>query len=207
VGEFFKNQDTGSLAQDESIPVAVPGAGGQNARRPPGAYSGEPFQGLQCCQKASSTAELLGGLLGGDDVLDRDDIRLAGGLRRGNLSTRLAGATLATLGAGATWLGVAQMGSSSDYATAMKAMRTALPMQPDAGELIRYATLAPNGHNAQPWRFSTAPGLITIQPDFTRRTPVVDPDDHHLFVSLGCAAENLALASAARGQLPHFWPV
>src|SRR5271165_6755664 len=34
----------------------------------------------------------------------------------------------------------------------------------------------------------------------SRRTPVVDPDDHHLFVSLGCAAENVALASGARGR-------
>ncbi len=29
---------------------------------------------------------------------------------------------------------------------------------------------------------------------------MVDPDDHHLFVSLGCAAENLSLASAAHGR-------
>lgn len=29
---------------------------------------------------------------------------------------------------------------------------------------------------------------------------MVDPDDHHVFVSLGCAVENLALASAALGQ-------
>lgn len=112
----------------------------------------------------------------------------------------IGGATLATLGAGATWLGVARMGSASDYAATMKTLRAPLTEQPEASELIRYATLAPNGHNTQPWHFTVAPGLITIQPDFTRRTPVVDPDDHHLFVSLGCAAENLALASAARGH-------
>jgi hypothetical protein len=29
---------------------------------------------------------------------------------------------------------------------------------------------------------------------------VVDPDDHHLFVSLGCAAENLAIAARASGR-------
>jgi hypothetical protein len=29
---------------------------------------------------------------------------------------------------------------------------------------------------------------------------VVDPDDHHLFVNLGCAAENLSLAMAAQGR-------
>jgi len=36
-------------------------------------------------------------------------------------------------------------------------------------------------------------------PDFTRRCPIVDPDDHHLYVSLGCAAENMVLAAAAKG--------
>lgn len=111
----------------------------------------------------------------------------------------VGGATALTLGAGAAWLGAARMGSASDYAAAANVMRTALPSHPDAHALVRYATLAPNGHNAQPWLFAISPGLIAIRPDLSRRTPVVDPDDHHLFVSLGCAAENLSLASTARG--------
>jgi hypothetical protein len=41
---------------------------------------------------------------------------------------------------------------------------------------------------------------IAIVPDFRRRCPAVDPDDHHLFVSLGCAAENLILAASAAGM-------
>ncbi|MDI5892373.1 Acg family FMN-binding oxidoreductase [Halomonas rhizosphaerae] len=65
--------------------------------------------------------------------------------------------------------------------------------------LIRYATLAPSGHNTQCWRFGVEEGAIRIQPDLTRRTPVVDPDDHHLYASLGCATENLCLAARARG--------
>ena len=40
---------------------------------------------------------------------------------------------------------------------------------------------------------------MVIEPDLTRRTPVVDPDDHHLFVSLGCATENLVQAALANG--------
>jgi nitroreductase len=68
------------------------------------------------------------------------------------------------------------------------------------GELIRFATLAPNGHNTQPWKFHVARNRIEISPDFARRTPVVDPDDHHIFVCLGCAAEYLSLAAAARGR-------
>ena len=67
-------------------------------------------------------------------------------------------------------------------------------------ELIRYATLAPSSHNTQCWNFLVqATGAISIQPDFSRRCPAVDPDDHHLFVSMGCAAENLTLAALANG--------
>jgi hypothetical protein len=58
-------------------------------------------------------------------------------------------------------------------------------------ELVRYATLAPSSHNTQCWRFKLEKNLISILPDFARRCPAVDPDDHHLFVSLGCATENL----------------
>jgi hypothetical protein len=67
-------------------------------------------------------------------------------------------------------------------------------------ELVRYATLAANSHNTQPWRFALDGSTIVIQPDLARRTPAVDPDDHHLWVSLGCAAENLVLAAAAFGR-------
>ncbi len=66
-------------------------------------------------------------------------------------------------------------------------------------ELVRYATLAPSSHNTQCWRFTIDPHRVTIRPDFARRCPSVDPDDHHLFVSLGCAAENLVQAAAAVG--------
>ena len=66
-------------------------------------------------------------------------------------------------------------------------------------ELVRYATLAANSHNTQPWRFKLEPDRITIIPDFSRRCPIVDPDNHHLFASLGCATENLVLAAQAHG--------
>src|ERR1700694_406810 len=66
-------------------------------------------------------------------------------------------------------------------------------------ELVRYATLAPSSHNTQCWKFAVEDKAITILPDLSRRCPVVDPDDHHLFVSLGCAAENLIQAAFAYG--------
>lgn len=67
-------------------------------------------------------------------------------------------------------------------------------------ELVRYATLAPSSHNTQCWKFRVQESGIAIEPDLARRCPVVDPDDHHLFVSLGCAAENVVQAALAHGQ-------
>jgi hypothetical protein len=111
----------------------------------------------------------------------------------------MGGGSLAALGAGAAYFSARQLGSSSEYNDAARTMRSNLAALPTIQDMIRYATLAPNGHNTQPWQFAFAPRQIVIRPDFFRRTPVVDPDDHHEFVSLGCAAENLALAAAARG--------
>jgi hypothetical protein len=67
-------------------------------------------------------------------------------------------------------------------------------------ELVRLATLAPSSHNTQCWRFAIESAQrISIAPDPARRCPAVDPDDHHLYVSLGCAAENLAQGALAHG--------
>ena len=80
-----------------------------------------------------------------------------------------------------------------------EALRTGLDDSGRLRDLVRQATLAASSHNTQPWRFTLAERSVTILPDFTRRTPVVDPDDHHLFVSLGCATENLIHAALASG--------
>jgi hypothetical protein len=68
-------------------------------------------------------------------------------------------------------------------------------------ELVRYATLAPSSHNTQCWKFALDGNgrSITILPDLARRCPVVDPDDHHIFVTLGCATENMIQAALAHG--------
>jgi hypothetical protein len=88
----------------------------------------------------------------------------------------------------------------SDYDTAASHIRLPMPANPDFETLVRFATLAPNGHNTQPWCFSELPTGARILPDLRRRTPVVDPDDHHLFISLGCAAENFLIAGGAHGK-------
>ncbi|CAN0625649.1 Nitroreductase family protein [Burkholderia multivorans] len=117
--------------------------------------------------------------------LTRRQVLVAGG---GILTAAVAGAV--------AWR--RESGSMAEYESYSSALRTA--PAPVAADLVRYATLAANGHNTQPWRFHMGNDEIRLLPDFGRRTPVVDPDDHHLFVSLGCAAENLAIAAAATGR-------
>jgi hypothetical protein len=106
---------------------------------------------------------------------------------------------IATAAAGAVgWRGAT--GSADDYTAAMRALRR--PFDPVAGsaEWLRFATLAANGHNTQPWRFRIDGDALWLLPDTSRRTPVVDPADHHLWASLGCAAANLRIAAAAAGR-------
>ena len=67
--------------------------------------------------------------------------------------------------------------------------------------LVNYGTLAPSSHNTQCWKFSidTSNIAITVHPDFERRCPIVDPDDHHVYATLGCAVENIVVAATAHG--------
>jgi hypothetical protein len=88
------------------------------------------------------------------------------------------------------------MGTST-YDEAAASVRTAprIPVRDDR-ELIRLASLAASSHNTQPWIFEWTDDSILIRPDRRRRCPVVDPDDAHLYRSLGCAAENLVHAAS-----------
>lgn len=69
----------------------------------------------------------------------------------------------------------------------------------DLRECVRLGVLAASSHNTQPWRFAIEERRLRIFPDPARRCPVVDPDDAHLYESLGCAAENVCHAAAAQG--------
>ena len=95
------------------------------------------------------------------------------------------------------------MASVADYDRAAGALRQPARIMsgatPDPDELVRCAALAASSHNTQPWHFRVRADEIAIIPDFDRRCPVVDPDDAHLYKSLGCAAENLIHAAAAQG--------
>jgi hypothetical protein len=69
----------------------------------------------------------------------------------------------------------------------------------DFNYLAECATKAPSGHNTQPWKFEKIQDGIIIHPDFTRALPIVDSDNHALYISLGCALENLVIAASKIG--------
>lgn len=65
--------------------------------------------------------------------------------------------------------------------------------------LVYVATLAASSHNTQPWKFKMAQDFIEIHPDKTRQLRVLDPSGRELWISLGCALENLLIAAHAAG--------
>jgi nitroreductase len=113
---------------------------------------------------------------------------------------------LAAVAGGGALVVADRTSAMASYSDAQRKLRRALSADPSSLDLIRFATLAPSGHNTQPWRFRLRSDGIDILTDTIRRTPVVDPDDHHLYVGLGAAAENLKLADAAAGT-PGEWHI
>ena len=73
--------------------------------------------------------------------------------------------------------------------------------EPEAGRLLRYATLAASSHNTQPWRFELADDCIRVFADAGRQLLVADPDRRELFLSVGCAVENLVVAAEQLGYV------
>ena len=72
-------------------------------------------------------------------------------------------------------------------------------MNTDFIQIASYASKAPSGHNTQPWKFHIADSAITIVPNLEVALPVVDGNNRELFISLGCAVENLCIAASHFG--------
>lgn len=68
-------------------------------------------------------------------------------------------------------------------------------MNNDFLKIAGCAVKAPSGHNTQPWIFVITENSIVLKPDFNVALPVVDPDNRELYISLGCALENLLIAA------------
>ncbi|HET8798934.1 MAG TPA: hypothetical protein VFO89_14670 [Thermoanaerobaculia bacterium] len=65
--------------------------------------------------------------------------------------------------------------------------------------LLRYAILAPSGHNTQPWSFRIAAEGVQVFADTSRRLMIVDRNDRELLMSIGAAIANFRVAAAHFG--------
>ncbi len=67
-------------------------------------------------------------------------------------------------------------------------------------KILYYASLAPSGHNSQPWRVRVvSPDRWIIESEKTRWLPVVDPENREVLLSIGAFLENLVQAASALG--------
>ena len=65
--------------------------------------------------------------------------------------------------------------------------------------LLRYAVLAPSTHNTQPWLFKVEGSSCEIYFDPKLKLKYADPKSRDLYISLGCAIENLVIAAKYYG--------
>lgn len=73
-------------------------------------------------------------------------------------------------------------------------------LEETSATICRYASLAPSGHNSQPWRVRVEqPDRWVIEADPNRKLPAVDPENRELILSLGAFVENLSIAAGAMG--------
>ena len=66
---------------------------------------------------------------------------------------------------------------------------------PDFLKMVEYGIKAPSGHNTQPWKFRLNENSIDVYPNFSKELPVIDVNHRELYISLGCAVENICIAS------------
>ena len=77
------------------------------------------------------------------------------------------------------------------------------PPDEQARFLLRYAILAPSSHNSQPWRFEIRDRHVDVYADPSRWLRVADADQRELYLSVGCALENLIVAGEYFGLAPR----
>jgi len=74
----------------------------------------------------------------------------------------------------------------------------------EGARILWYASLAPSGHNSQPWFVKVVEKEEwIIGGDPLRRLPAVDPDNRELLLSIGAFAENLSIAASVAGYETH----
>jgi hypothetical protein len=73
-------------------------------------------------------------------------------------------------------------------------------VEPDYIDMLYLASLAPSGHNAQPWTIKMiSDHHWIIGMASSRLLPVIDPENREALISIGAFLENLIIAAGAKG--------
>lgn len=104
----------------------------------------------------------------------------------------------------ALWTGSILGGCSglkrSDVNTFQSESQKSPALSNETRRILYFASLAPSGHNAQPWRIRIENAQTwVIEADAYRRLPNVDPQNRELMLSIGAFTENLVITAAAMG--------
>ncbi len=111
----------------------------------------------------------------------------------------IAGTALVVSGAGGYMLSDKSNFIRSDIGEDDKA---GVPFQPHEKEILYLASLAPSGHNTQPWFVQyIEPYHWIIGNDKTRWLPAVDPMQRETILSIGAFVQNLELAANHYGYV------
>lgn len=105
------------------------------------------------------------------------------------------GAALALTGGGAVFT------ATRTPSRALQPWRdTESPVTDPRLDAFRYAILAPNPHNRQPWLIElVGPDAAIIRCDLDRRLPETDPFDRQITIGFGCFLELARMAATSRG--------
>lgn len=95
----------------------------------------------------------------------------------------------------------------TDYAQVWRIVETDFPYHgSDADRLrfvLRYAILAPSGHNGQPWRFDIHGDVLSVRADRARALPTIDPDDRELLIACAATVHLVQVALRHFGYQPQ----
>ena len=109
----------------------------------------------------------------------------------------ITGAAIAAVGTAAYWFSDKSNLVRADMPPAEGASPT---LKPDEEQILFLASLAPSGHNTQPWFVHyLAPYHWIIGNDKTKWLPAVDPVQRETILSIGAFLQNLEYAAQASG--------
>lgn len=111
-------------------------------------------------------------------------------------------AASATAAAATPWLGgCSRAADRASFPAAESVASLADRLDPVSCQMLYLASLAPSGHNTQPWRVRVrTPDRWQLGVDPARRLAAVDPRDREALLSLGAFLENLAQAGRHFGR-------